>query len=128
MRSRYTAFLMKDAAYLLATWDSAYRPAHLDLGRDKTEWLGLQVLNTEAGGESDDEGRVEFAARFRLHGKEEVLREHSRFRREKGVWLYVSGDIAPVSAATTRPAAPIGGRNAWCPCGSGQKWKRCCGK
>ena len=33
---------------------------------------------------------------------------------------------APPSAPITRPVAP--GRNATCPCGSGLKYKRCCGR
>lgn len=131
MRSRFTAFVMKDAAYLLSTWDPANRPARLDLSRDRTEWLGLTVLSTQLGGEADDEGRVEFAARFRLNGKVEVLRENSRFRRSAAGWLYIDGELEggdPGPAPTPHTAAPGPARNAPCPCGSGQKWKRCCGK
>jgi SEC-C motif-containing protein len=128
MRARYSAFVLKDEAYLIETWDPAHRPARLDLGRDRTEWLGLTVLSTELGGEADDEGRVEFAARFRVNGKEEVLRENSRFRRSTAGWIYVSGELGPPARPTPHTAAPGPARNAPCPCGSGQKWKRCCGK
>ena len=127
MRSRYTAFVEKNVEYLLATWDPAHRPARLELDKDRTDWLGLTVLRTERGGESDDEGRVEFVARFRLHGQEQALRENSRFRRTAAGWIYIDGDIGdrPTAAATALPRI---GRNDPCPCGSGQKWKRCCGK
>lgn len=133
MRSRYTAFVLRDAAYLLSTWDPAHRPAELDLRADPTEWLGLQIVGTEAGGEADQRGRVEFVARFRTRGTEQALHENSRFRRHGERWLYVDGEIERSDAldrgrgsGLTGPAGP--GRNAPCPCGSGQKWKRCCGK
>jgi SEC-C motif-containing protein len=130
MRSRYTAFVLRDAEYLLSTWDAAERPPRLDLKKDQTEWLGLEILRTESGGEQDGEGRVEFIARFRLHGVEQALHENSRFRRQDGRWLYVDGDTQVRGAPAQRPekAAPSVGRNDPCPCGSGQKWKRCCGR
>ena len=45
MRSRYCAFVRRDSAYLLATWDPAHRPAKLDLRGDRTECLGLQIAS-----------------------------------------------------------------------------------
>ena len=93
MRSRYSAFVLRNGGYLLATWDPAMRPARLDLKHDKTEWLGLQILRTEAGTEFDSVGRVEFIARYRTHGKTAELHEHSRFRKEGPAWLYIDGDI-----------------------------------
>jgi preprotein translocase subunit SecA len=35
--------------------------------------------------------------------------------------------IAGKTIAASKPAAPQIGRNDPCPCGSGQKYKRCCG-
>jgi SEC-C motif-containing protein len=133
MRSRYTAFVLGNADYLLATWDPAHRPPRLDLKNDRTDWLGLQVVSTERGGEDDSEGRVEFIAHFRLHGQEQSMREHSRFRKEDNRWLYIDGEMKSANAdrakaAPIRATAPSVGRNDPCPCGSGLKWKRCCGK
>jgi len=127
MRSRYTAFVLGDAEYLLSTWDPAARPAQLNLKQDRTEWLGLEIISCEAGGVGDDKGRVKFVARFRLHGREQTLREHSRFRKQGDRWLYVDGEVEPSPPPATRPPA-IAGRNEPCPCKSGQKFKRCCGK
>ena len=42
MRSRYTAFVREDAAYLRATWQAAHRPAQLGF-EPGVRWLGLQV-------------------------------------------------------------------------------------
>ena len=129
MRSRYTAFVLRNAGYLLDTWDPAQRPRRLEFEKDPTEWLGLEILRTEAGGESDVDGRVEFIARFRGPGasNEQSLHELSRFRKVAGRWLYVDGDTRAGRAPTVR-AAQAPGRNDPCPCGSGQKYKRCCGK
>lgn len=129
MRSRYTAFALGDERYLLDTWDPTHRPARLDLKGDRTEWLGLRIVSCEAGGETDIEGRVQFIARFRLRGNEQVLCEDSRFRKEADRWLYVDGQMADTPGpAATAAARPTVGRNEPCPCGSGQKFKRCCGK
>ena len=82
MRSRYSAFAVGDADYLLATWHPSTRPRKLRL-RDR--WLGLEVLATSAGGLLDQQGTVEFRA---THDSGEV-HEHSRFVREDGAWRYV---------------------------------------
>jgi SEC-C motif-containing protein len=129
MRSRYSAFVLRDADYLLATWAPETRPRRLDLRADATEWLGLQLLGTEAGGETDEQGRVEFVARFRTGGVAQELHEHSRFRREGEQWLYIDGTTSTRRAPPQVPATAAAqiGRNDPCPCGSGLKFKRCCG-
>jgi SEC-C motif-containing protein len=91
MRSRYTAFARGRRDYLLATWDDAHRPAHLDLDPDLT-WLGLEVLDRSMTG--DDTAEVEFVARLRPGGRgarEQRLHERSRFTRRDGRWYYVTG-------------------------------------
>ncbi|MFC7573429.1 YchJ family metal-binding protein [Klenkia terrae] len=67
MRSRYSAFVVGDAAYLLATWHPDTRPPSLDLDGD-TRWLGLDVLAVEGGGLLAAEGTVEFRASYRADG------------------------------------------------------------
>ncbi len=121
MRSRYTAFVLKDSDYLLASWHSTTRPAELDLSGDTTQWTGLQVITTTRGGAGETAGTVEFIADYRQGGQAGRLHEVSRFRREAGRWVYVDGDIQAPGAQ--RKVA----RNTPCPCGSGKKYKRCCG-
>jgi SEC-C motif-containing protein len=94
MRSRYTAFARGDAAYLLRTWDPKTRPRRLDLD-DALRWTGLEVLATTGGALFDTEGTVRFAAHYTDRGRAGVLREHSRFVRSDGAWLYVG----PIPAA-----------------------------
>jgi SEC-C motif domain protein len=90
MRSRYTAFVLGDAAYLLATWHPDTRPAKVNL-RDATKWLGLEVRDhREVDG---THAEVEFVARYRIAGRAVRLHERSRFLREDGRWLYVDGEL-----------------------------------
>ena len=130
MRSRYSAYVLRDARYLLSTWDPAQRPRSLDLNRDRTEWLGLRIVETVDGGPDDLQGTVEFVARFRSQGQSQTLHERSRFVRSEGAWLYVDGEVRDSSVGRTQPAvrSAVPGRNDACPCGSGQKYKRCCGR
>ncbi|GAA2022041.1 YchJ family protein [Agromyces tropicus] len=87
MRSRYTAFVVGAAPYLLATWHPSTRPDRLDLD-PSIRWRSLEIVRTERGGPLDREGLVEFAARYAADGERGVQRETSRFLREDR-WRYV---------------------------------------
>lgn len=90
MRSRYSAFVLGDVPYLLATWHSSTRPATLEL-EPQAKWLGLDIKSHRSTGV--DRSEVEFVARFRLAGRAVRQRELSRFVREDGRWFYVDGDV-----------------------------------
>lgn len=94
MRSRYSAFVLGDAPYLLATWHSSQRPADLKLETDG-QWLGLEIKQYRLTGA--DTAEVEFVARFRAAGKAVRQRERSRFVCEPSLdgarWFYVDGDV-----------------------------------
>ena len=94
MRSRYAAYTMNNADYLLASWHVSTRPAELDLSREErfVKWLALDILSTQAGSASDDAGVVEFVARYKVNGRAQRLHEVSRFRKEDSRWFYVDGD------------------------------------
>ena len=91
MRSRYSAYVLGDAEYLLATWHANTRPEDLDLGDSaSTRWLGLAVKGSTSG---PDSATVEFVARYKVGGGPAVrLHEVSRFVREQGRWYYVDGE------------------------------------
>ncbi|QNM98013.1 YchJ family protein [Chitinimonas koreensis] len=91
MRSRYAAYVLKKADYLLYSWHPDTRPAELDLDGDAAKWVGLAIVATEAGGPDDDEGTVEFVARYKIGGRAAKLAEKSRFVRFKGRWVYLDG-------------------------------------
>ncbi len=93
MRSRYSAFVLKDEKYLFETWHKSKRPKTLDLNTQKINWLRLTVLNIEGGTEKDTTGKVEFIAEFKISSKQGKLHEISNFLKEDSKWFYVDGDI-----------------------------------
>jgi SEC-C motif-containing protein len=94
MRSRYSAYALGLADYLLATWHPATRPDTLDLRSDPPlRWLGLDVKRHVPAG---DTAVVEFVARHRQGGGRAArLHETSRFVHERQQWFYVDGDMTP---------------------------------
>jgi SEC-C motif-containing protein len=90
MRSRYSAFVERDSAYLLDTWHPATRPSRVRFNPAQ-RWLGLSIKRCEAGSVEDDTGIVEFVARFKLDGKGHRLHETSRFDKIQGRWYYRDG-------------------------------------
>ena len=88
MRSRYAAFAVGDAAYLLRSWHPRTRPAALELDPD-VRWLRLDIDNTSRGGLLDTEGIVEFTAYFSQDGRRSRQHEVSRFEKVSGSWLYL---------------------------------------
>lgn len=90
MRSRYSAFAVGDAGYLLATWHPATRPDELELD-DDVRWIGLEVLATTGGSLLAADGAVEFRASYLRHGRPGAQHENSRFVRDGGRWRYLDG-------------------------------------
>ncbi|GLZ79635.1 UPF0225 protein [Actinorhabdospora filicis] len=88
MRSRYTAFVVADAAYLRRTWHPSTRPAELDLSGGP-EFTGLEILDGVGGSLFELAGTVRFRAHYREGGAPGVMEEHSRFVREDGRWFYL---------------------------------------
>lgn len=90
MRSRYSAFVEQNAAYLLASWHASQRPAAIDF-EPGCKWLGLELKDSRSL--TADSAEVEFIARSRVAGRGQRLHERSRFVREDGRWYYVDGDM-----------------------------------
>jgi len=87
MRSRYAAFVLDDAAYVLQSWHPDTRPAAVEPDAG-LRWTGLDVLDTSGGGLFDAEGVVEFRAHYRDSGRPGEMHERSRFVRFDGQWVY----------------------------------------
>lgn len=125
MRSRYAAFVLGRLDHLDRTLAPEKRDdvdhAEVEASSREAEGLGLEVRTAEQDG---DDATVEYVARFRLHGQQIAHHELARFRRDGDGWLYVDGEVNPKQAP--RVVAKVG-RNDPCPCGSGQKYKKCCG-
>jgi SEC-C motif-containing protein len=104
MRSRYTAYGLRDEPYLLATWHSSTRPTEpLISDEEKLQWLGLEVksalrLRQRKAEDADlTTDTVEFVARFKINGRAQRLHEISNFVREPAEgglrWFYVDGSF-----------------------------------
>ncbi|TAA47973.1 YchJ family protein [Corallincola spongiicola] len=123
MRSRFCAFVKHDGDYLYATHHPDFRgtdtAADFVASARETQWLRLQVLASQ-GGALDNDGWVRFKAWFMQQGKVYVHEEHSQFTRLEQRWVYTQGDFAPAAVVNM-------GRNDPCLCGSGKKFKKCCG-
>lgn len=120
MRSRYSAFVLGLGDYLVHSWHPDFLGGLTadQLSQRDTQWDGLEILSAQ-GGQDDDTGMVEFKAWFREGDERHCLHERSRFVRYQGRWVYADGEQDP---------APLKiGRNDPCLCGSGKKYKKCCG-
>ncbi|QOY52611.1 YchJ family protein [Candidatus Sulfurimonas baltica] len=113
MRSRYSAYVKGDSAYLLKT--ALKENLHVDDAKlieefsNSVEWLKLDVLHVE-------KNIVEFKAYYKENEKINVLHEKSNFIFKDDMWLYVDGELFNSKIE----------RNESCPCGSGKKFKKCC--
>lgn len=145
MRSRYTAFTKGAYDYIGKTFALQSQAAAHAKGAE--EWASsgtfkrLKVVSTTEGGEGDRRGLVEFVATYTQSGETWDHHEVSRFERnENGHWAYAGGDghrhregeshhhhHHHQSGETVRRDEPKTGRNDPCLCGSGKKFKKCCG-
>ena len=89
--------------------------------------IDLKILEVEAGTISDHKGTVSFEAHFEMDGKKEIYAERAQFERSgpKNAWFFSAGN--PLSAKPVVRAQPKQSRNDPCACGSGLKYKKCCG-
>ena len=129
MRSRYTAHAKKEFDYIFETTlpsnrQDADRKGTAAWSR-KLDWQRLEVRHSEKGGPDDSVGTVEFLARYRKDGKAFDHHEIAEFVREDGRWYFKDGQ-APQPVQAVRQGPKIG-RNDPCTCGSGKKYKKCCG-
>ncbi len=128
MRARYSAYVTGNIDFIESTHSPEKRD-NLDVEGTRqwssdSEWLGLEIIETTKGGPHDTEGTVEFKA---LYSQNEISNEHhelSTFKKIEEKWYFDQGEIIP--ATVVREGKKIG-RNDPCPCGSGKKYKKCCG-
>lgn len=127
MRSRYTAYSLGNKDYLIETLAPECRDEddEADVARTSDmKWTGLEIRGFGEGGQDDETGTVEFVAKYKIGDKAGIHHERSNFRREGGRWFCLGGEINP--KAPQRRVDKVG-RNDPCPCGSGRKFKKCCG-
>lgn len=125
MRSRFTAYVKRDVDYLWQSWDASKRPATIDFSKETAQWQKLQIIHCKKGRPQDNKGIVEFKAFYNQDGEDCFMHEISRFVKVGQRWQYLDGVI---KAAGKVPLKPAVDRNALCACGSGKKFKHCCGR
>ena len=129
MRARYTSYVKHEIDYIV---DSCVREEGIaEIDKEATEqwsnestWNGLRILRTEKG-KKENEAIVEFEADYNLHNMHDVHHEIAAFKLVDDDWKYVAGNIIPT---TVKRVGKKIGRNEPCPCGSGKKYKNCCGR
>lgn len=130
MRSRYSAYVMKEIDYLRTSLHPDHR-ADFNEKNTRTwaegaEWHNLEIIETIGGGPDDSEGKIAFSVSYAEQGSKKDYRELALFRKHDGAWYLVSGE--PLPAKQVVREFPKTGRNDPCPCGSGKKYKKCCGQ
>ena len=130
MRSRYAAYVKVETDYIFNTTHPKHREGYDEAGTrewaENADWQGLEIIAVKDGGSADGTGEIEFIARFSEKGEQKVHHERALFKKEQSGWLFTDGK--PVSRQPIVRSAPKIGRNDPCSCGSGQKFKKCCGK
>ncbi|QSX38864.1 YchJ family protein [Shewanella sedimentimangrovi] len=119
MRSRYSAFVLQLWDYLIATHHPDYRRdlnSQILAAGPHPQWLALNIKESSMDGHS---GKVHFIAWYKDGNTLDAIEEISDFVLEQGLWFYTKGQ---------HREAALPGRNSPCICGSGKKFKQCCGR
>lgn len=129
MRARYSAFVKNQVQFIADTHVPGTEDFNLDEARDwatNSTWKGLEIINTKKGEAQDSTGVVEFKALYADKDNKDYLHhEISTFKKIDNNWYYEDGQL--VGTGPLKRETPKIGRNEPCPCGSGKKFKRCCG-
>jgi len=115
MRSRYSAFVTKNIEYLVKTDRKSYSEVEKEDLKNYCNQVEFKALEIVDYGDSF----VEFKAYYILNEKLEIQHEKSYFVKQNDSWLYDRGDILESKISIAR--------NDKCLCGSGKKFKKCCG-
>ena len=130
MRARYCAFVEREIDFLTQSLHPDHRHDHdanaTRRWAENSDWLGLEIVSVQRGQQDDEEGEVEFIATFKDKGLVRRHHERSEFKKQNGTWYFVDGKV--VLPKTQAHESPKVGRNEPCPCGSGKKYKKCCGQ
>jgi SEC-C motif-containing protein len=129
MRSRYTAYVVHAIDYIMETFHEDLRGQQTFEGikkwSEKSKWLGLKIISVDGGYGSCLRGTVRFEATYEMDNLHHVHHEIATFEKIDDRWFYMDGEVIPQTVV--RVGEKIG-RNDPCPCGSGKKYKHCCGR
>jgi SEC-C motif-containing protein len=125
MRARYSAYVMQEIDFLCESlvpgsrgdWDAKSTKQWAE----QSEWMGLEIVSTDKGQPEDNDGTVEFKAKYMVQNMPQEHHEIATFKKVDGKWYFVTGKSGNQPAKSTKV-----GRNDPCPCGSNKKYKKCC--
>ena len=119
MRSRYSAYVMGEIDYLIATTlpvqQSGMDRAAIRDWSLHSKWLGLKVESVEPATDAYGHAKVSFSVRWEDNDGQHGHSECSIFVLRENRWYFIDPGIALIA-----------GRNEACPCGSTGKFKKCC--
>lgn len=130
LRSRYCAYAISEIDYIYETIHPDRREEFdrqsISDWSQKSEWHELEIVDSENGGKEDEQGTIEFVAHYSENGEKRRHHELATFEKQDGQWFFVDGQgVKPKQFVRPEPKV---GRNDPCSCGSGKKFKKCCGK
>ncbi|CCQ12357.1 UPF0225 protein YchJ [Pseudoalteromonas luteoviolacea B = ATCC 29581] len=115
MRSRYCAYVLKNAEYILDTYSKLEQAHHsvedISAFADSCKFLRLEIVDSS-------HNVVEFKAFYCVGHTVGILHERSNFELEGERWKYKDGELF------SHPEMKLS-RNDPCPCKSGKKFKQC---
>jgi SEC-C motif-containing protein len=129
MRARYSAHAVVDTDFLFESTHPDHRQGYDHQATqdwsEKSEWLGLEIIDSCKGGAGDSTGEVEFIASYNdANGVLHKHHENALFKKQDGKWYFTDGELVKQKPLIVEKI----GRNDPCKCGSGLKYKKCCGK
>jgi len=128
MRARYSAYVNVATDFLFESNHPDYRKGYDHKGTrewaESAVWEGLEIIGVDGGGADDNAGSVEFIARYREKNAPHAHHERAEFSKHEEKWYFTEGALVKPKPIVSEKI----GRNDLCPCGSGVKYKKCCGK
>ena len=129
MRARYSSYVTGDVDFLRTSATAAvqeqFDEAASRAWSHAAQWHGLEIIRTEKGGPRNKTGIVEFRALYTANGEFCNHHEVATFVKDADGWKFEDGEL--IGEKPIVREEPKVGRNDPCPCGSGKKYKKCCG-
>ncbi len=130
MRARYTAHTLADVDFIIASHHPDTRhEINESTTRDwakNSQWLGIDIHSVTGGTHNDDKAEIEFVVSYRdSNGERQRHHEVSEFEKKDSKWYFKDAQTPKIEQF--RRNQPKVGRNDPCSCGSGKKFKKCCG-
>lgn len=124
--ARYHAHVKADVDFILASTHPEMRDK-VDQGViqnwcKQAHWLGYQVEEEKI---EDTKAFITFLLKYEENQKLVNHYEMAEFRKEEDKWYYYDSSFP--KPKTVKREEPKLGRNDPCSCGSGKKFKKCCG-